>query len=84
MQPTYLDLILLNLIDVQRDNAMLHAVSPMPRPMIEKAMRLWGQEKFWQYHGQTECPLTIAARHMGSLYLQNTTTLRATVPCCMS
>src|SRR5690606_258869 len=32
----------------------------MPRPVIERAMRVWGRERFWQYYGQTEIPLCIA------------------------
>ena len=36
---------------------VIYGASPMPRPVIEKAMSIWGQERFWQYYGQTECPL---------------------------
>ncbi|WP_417520979.1 class I adenylate-forming enzyme family protein [Marinobacter sp.] len=36
---------------------IIYGASPMPRPVIEKAMKIWGQERFWQYYGQTECPL---------------------------
>ena len=47
-------------IDVSRLRQVIYGASPMPRPVIEKAMATWGREKFWQYYGQTECPLTIA------------------------
>jgi len=39
---------------------VLYGASPMPRPVIKKAMDLWGSHRFWQYFGQTECPLGIA------------------------
>ncbi len=47
-------------IDVSRLRQVIYGASPMPRPVIEKAMTTWGREKFWQYYGQTECPLAIA------------------------
>ncbi len=46
--------------DVSRLRQVIYGASPMPRPVIEKAMALWGRERFWQYYGQTECPLAIA------------------------
>lgn len=46
--------------DVSRLRQVIYGASPMPRPVIEQAMQRWGREKFWQYYGQTECPLTIA------------------------
>ncbi|WP_421706343.1 AMP-binding protein [Alloalcanivorax xenomutans] len=46
--------------DVSRVRQVIYGASPMPRPVIEQAMALWGREKFWQYYGQTECPLTLA------------------------
>lgn len=46
--------------DVSHLRQVIYGASPMPRPVIEQAMQLWGREKFWQYYGQTECPLTIA------------------------
>jgi len=46
--------------DVSALRQVIYGASPMPRPVIEQAMALWGRERFWQYYGQTECPLTIA------------------------
>lgn len=46
--------------DVSHLRQVIYGASPMPRPVIERAMALWGRERFWQYYGQTECPLTIA------------------------
>lgn len=45
--------------DVSSLRQLIYGASPMPRPVIERAMELWGREKFWQYYGQTECPLAI-------------------------
>ncbi|WP_084397334.1 class I adenylate-forming enzyme family protein [Henriciella aquimarina] len=39
---------------------VIYGASPMPRPVIERAMAAWGQHRFWQYYGQTECPLAVA------------------------
>ena len=43
----------------------------MPRPVIERAMTLWGQHRFWQYYGQTEVPMCMTVLrpedHMGDL-----------------
>ena len=39
---------------------VIYGASPMPRPVIEQAMAAWGQHRFWQYYGQTECPLAVA------------------------
>lgn len=39
---------------------VIYGASPMPRPVIEQAMSAWGRERFWQYYGQTECPLAVA------------------------
>lgn len=47
-------------VDVSALRQVIYGASPMPLPVIKKAMQLWGREKFWQYYGQTECPLTIA------------------------
>src|SRR5699024_4724166 len=46
--------------DIRHLRQVIYGASPMPRPVIDKAMALWGRERFWQYYGQTECPLTIA------------------------
>lgn len=45
--------------DVSSLRQLIYGASPMPRPVIKRAMEAWGREKFWQYYGQTECPLTI-------------------------
>ena len=39
---------------------VIYGASPMPRPVIKQAMESWGQHRFWQYYGQTECPLAVA------------------------
>ncbi len=46
--------------DVSTLRRVIYGASPMPRPVIERAMRAWGRERFWQYYGQTEIPLCIA------------------------
>ena len=64
MVPTMLQMLLDHPRFVTTDVSLLRQViygaSPMPRPVIEQAIQLWGREKFWQYYGQTECPLAIA------------------------
>ncbi|ASK33346.1 long-chain fatty acid--CoA ligase [Alcanivorax sp. N3-2A] len=58
-------------LDITHLRQVIYGASPMPRPIIDKAMELWGRERFWQYYGQTECPLTIAVLrpedHQGEL-----------------
>lgn len=39
---------------------IIYGASPMPRPLIERAIDTFGQSRFWQYYGQTEAPLCIA------------------------
>lgn len=46
--------------DVSHLKYLIYGASPMPRSVIQEAMRLWGRDKFYQYYGQTECPLCIA------------------------
>ncbi|MEU3557403.1 AMP-binding protein [Streptomyces fragilis] len=46
--------------DVSTLRQVIYGASPMPRPVIERVMGVWGQERFWQYYGQTEVPLCIA------------------------
>ncbi len=62
--PTMLQMLLehplFDQIDTRRLRQVIYGASPMPRPVIEAAMARWGREKFWQYYGQTECPLAIA------------------------
>lgn len=45
--------------DVSSLKAIVYGASPMPRPVIDRAMALWGRERFWQYYGQTEVPLCL-------------------------
>ncbi|NWN91789.1 AMP-binding protein [Marinobacter adhaerens] len=63
MVPTMLQMLLehpdFEKTDVSSLQQVIYGASPMPRSVIEKAMSLWGRERFWQYYGQTECPLTI-------------------------
>jgi acyl-CoA synthetase (AMP-forming)/AMP-acid ligase II len=46
--------------DVQTLRYVIYGASPMPRPVIKRAMATWGQHRFWQYYGQTEAPLCLA------------------------
>jgi acyl-CoA synthetase (AMP-forming)/AMP-acid ligase II len=46
--------------DVSTLKAIIYGASPMPRPVIQRAMAVWGQHRFWQYYGQTEVPLCLA------------------------
>src|SRR5699024_2134670 len=46
--------------DVSTLKLVIYGASPMPRATIERAMKVCGREKFWQYYGQTEIPLCIA------------------------
>lgn len=46
--------------DLSSLERIIYGASPMPRPVIERAMARFGQDKFWQYYGQTEIPLAIA------------------------
>lgn len=39
---------------------IIYGASPMPRAVITRAIARFGQEKFWQYFGQTEAPLCLA------------------------
>ena len=57
--------------DVSSLKYVIYGASPMPRPVIERAMTLWGQHRFWQYYGQTEVPMCMTVLrpedHMGDL-----------------
>ncbi|MFE3092445.1 class I adenylate-forming enzyme family protein [Streptomyces sp. NPDC059248] len=44
--------------DLGRLRTVVYGASPMPRPLIERAVAAWGP-KFVQYYGQTEAPLAI-------------------------
>lgn len=62
--PTMLQMLLENPGISSRDLSSLRHViygaSPMPRSVIERAMAVFGQHRFWQYYGQTEAPLCLA------------------------
>ena len=45
--------------DVSALTHVIYGASPMPRPVIERGIRQWGQWRFRQYYGQTEVPLCI-------------------------
>lgn len=64
MVPTMLQMLLAHpqfaTTDVSSLRKVIYGASPMPRPVIQQAMAIWGRDRFWQYYGQTECPLTIA------------------------
>lgn len=44
--------------DVSSLRTAIYGASPMPRPVIEEAMDVWGR-RFAQYYGQTEAPLCL-------------------------
>ena len=46
--------------DVAALRYVIYGASPMPRPVIQRAMAAWGRHRFWQYYGQTEVPLCLA------------------------
>ncbi|WP_219415521.1 AMP-binding protein [Pseudonocardia nigra] len=50
--------------DVSSLRTAVYGASPMPRPLLEQALGLWGP-RFVQYYGQTEAPLaiTVLDRH---------------------
>ena len=48
--------------DMASVETILYGASPMPRPVIERGLKLWGP-RFVQYYGQTEAPLAICALH---------------------
>ena len=45
-------------------STILYGASPMPRPVLERGLDLWGPV-FVQYYGQTEAPLAICALSKG-------------------
>ena len=55
--------------DLSSVGTILYGASPMPRPVLERALDLWGPI-FVQYYGQTEAPLAICnlqkAEHAGA------------------
>jgi acyl-CoA synthetase (AMP-forming)/AMP-acid ligase II len=46
-------------VDVSTLRTIVYGASPMPRPLLERALALWGP-RLVQYYGQTEAPLCIA------------------------
>jgi len=46
-------------VDMGSVATILYGASPMPRPLIERVLALWGP-RFVQFYGQTEAPLAIA------------------------
>ena len=46
-------------VDMSSVETVLYGASPMPRPLIERVLGLWGP-RFVQFYGQTEAPLAIA------------------------
>lgn len=62
--PTMLQMLLehpaLETADVSSLERIVYGASPMPRAVIQRAIARFGQDKFWQYFGQTEVPLCIA------------------------
>jgi len=74
--PTMLQMLMeqpyIKTMDISRLRQVIYGASPMPLPVLEKAMALWGRERFWQYYGQTECPLcitTLRPEHHRGKYL---------------
>lgn len=73
--PTMLQMLLehpdLDQHDLSSLQRIIYGASPMPRTVIERAMARFGQERFWQYYGQTEAPLCLAVLrpedHVGEL-----------------
>jgi acyl-CoA synthetase (AMP-forming)/AMP-acid ligase II len=55
--------------DLSSVETICYGASPMPRPVLEKALALWGPV-FVQYYGQTEAPIAICrltkADHVGA------------------
>src|SRR3954469_2184127 len=55
--------------DLSSVGTIVYGASPMPRPVLERALGLWGPV-FVQYYGQTEAPLAICtlqkAEHAGA------------------
>jgi acyl-CoA synthetase (AMP-forming)/AMP-acid ligase II len=38
---------------------VIYGASPIPQPVLERAMAVFGRDRFFQYYGQTEVPLCI-------------------------
>jgi len=52
------------LADLSSVETILYGASPMPRPVLERGLALWGPI-FVQYYGQTEAPLAICRLSKG-------------------
>lgn len=73
--PTMLQMLLehpeLDRHDLSSLRHIIYGASPMPRTVIDRAMAQFGQDRFWQYYGQTEAPLCLAVLrpedHVGDL-----------------
>lgn len=50
--------------DLSSVETIIYGTSPMPRPVLEKGLALWGPV-FVQYYGQTEAPLAICRLDKG-------------------
>jgi acyl-CoA synthetase (AMP-forming)/AMP-acid ligase II len=46
--------------DLSSLQRIIYGASPMPRAVIERAIARFGQDRFWQYYGQTEVPLCMS------------------------
>jgi acyl-CoA synthetase (AMP-forming)/AMP-acid ligase II len=61
--PTMLQMLLehpdLDRHDFSSLKAIIYGASPMPRTVIDRAIAKFGQQRFWQYYGQTEAPLCL-------------------------
>jgi fatty-acyl-CoA synthase len=51
-------------VDMSSVSTILYGASPMPRPLIERVLGLWGP-RFVQFYGQTEAPIAIACLGKG-------------------
>lgn len=62
--PTMLQMLLehpdIDRFDLTSLERIIYGASPMPRAVIQRAIGRFGQDRFWQYFGQTEVPLCIA------------------------
>jgi acyl-CoA synthetase (AMP-forming)/AMP-acid ligase II len=60
MVPTMLGMLLdhpgVEQVDVSSVRSIVYGASPMPRPTIQRALKLWGP-RFLQYFGQSEAPV---------------------------
>ncbi len=45
--------------DYRTLRTIIYGASPIPQPVLARAMAVFGRERFFQYYGQTEAPLCI-------------------------